>query len=86
MLSAGVAVAGGVKIIDYYRTIKGEHYECIEGTLVREHAGYGAVDAQLAQRKYPFQNAASGNQKERTGMFGVIISALNCGLHRSSGR
>ena len=34
MLSAGVAVAGGVKIIDYYRTIKGEHYECIEGTLV----------------------------------------------------
>lgn len=37
MLSAGVAVAGGVKIIDYYRTIKGEHYECIEGTLVREH-------------------------------------------------
>ena len=31
MLSAGVAVAGGVKIIDYYRTIKGEHYECIEG-------------------------------------------------------
>lgn len=41
MLSAGVAVAGGVKIIDYYRTIKGEHYECIEGTLVREQAGYG---------------------------------------------
>lgn len=40
MLSAGVAVAGGVKIIDYYRTIKGEHYECIEGTLVREQAGY----------------------------------------------
>ena len=37
MLSAGVAVAGGVKIIDYYRTIKGE---CIEGTLVREQAGY----------------------------------------------
>ena len=36
MLSAGVAVAGGVKIIDYYRTIKGEHFECIEGTLVRE--------------------------------------------------
>ena len=33
MLSAGVAVAGGVKI-------KGEHYECIEGTLVREQAGY----------------------------------------------
>lgn len=24
----------------YYRTIKGEHYECIEGTLVREQAGY----------------------------------------------
>lgn len=23
-----------------YRTIKGEHYECIEGTLVREQAGY----------------------------------------------
>lgn len=40
ILSAGVAVAGGVKIIDYYRTIKGEHYECIEGTLVREQAGY----------------------------------------------
>lgn len=40
MLSAGVAVAGGVKIIDYYRTIKGERYECIEGTLVREQAGY----------------------------------------------
>ena len=42
MLSAGVAVAGGVKIIDYYRTIKGEHYECIEGTLVREQAGYAS--------------------------------------------
>ena len=40
LLSAGVAVAGSVKIIDYYRTIKGERYECIEGTLVREQAGY----------------------------------------------
>ena len=43
MLSAGVAVAGGVKIIDYYRTIKGERYECIEGTLVREQAGYARI-------------------------------------------
>ena len=33
MLSAGVAVAGGVKIIDYYRTIKGEHYEGIEDLI-----------------------------------------------------
>ena len=35
MLSAGVAVAGGVKIIDYYRTIKGEHYECMQNNLDR---------------------------------------------------
>ena len=40
LLSAGIAVAGGVKIIDYYRAIKEERYECIEGTLVREQAGY----------------------------------------------
>lgn len=40
LLSAGVAVSGGVKIIDYYRAIKEERYECIEGTLVREQAGY----------------------------------------------
>lgn len=40
LLSACVAVAGGVKIIDYYRAIKEERYECIEGTLVREQAGY----------------------------------------------
>jgi len=40
LLSAGVAVAGGIKIIDYYRAIKEQRYECIEGTLVREQAGY----------------------------------------------
>lgn len=40
LLSAGIAVAGGIKIIDYYRAIKEERYECIEGTLVREQAGY----------------------------------------------
>lgn len=40
LLSAGVAVAGGVKIIDYYRAIKEQRYECLEGTLVREQAGY----------------------------------------------
>jgi len=40
LLSAGVAIAGGVKIIDYYRAIKEQRYECIEGTLVREQAGY----------------------------------------------
>lgn len=40
LLSAGIAVAGGIKIIDYYRAIKEQRYECIEGTLVREQAGY----------------------------------------------
>lgn len=40
LLSAGIAVAGGMKIIDYYRAIKEQRYECIEGTLVREQAGY----------------------------------------------
>lgn len=40
LLSAGVAVAGGVKIIEYYRAIKEQRYECLEGTLVREQAGY----------------------------------------------
>lgn len=29
-----------ISMCRYYRTIKGEHYECIEGTLVREQAGY----------------------------------------------
>ena len=40
LLSAGIAVAGGIKIIDYYRAIKEQRYECIEGTLVRGQAGY----------------------------------------------
>ncbi len=40
LLSAGVAVAGSVKIIHYYRAIKEQRYECLEGTLVREQAGY----------------------------------------------
>lgn len=39
LLSAGVAVAGSVKIIDYYRAVKEENYECVEGTLVWEQAG-----------------------------------------------
>ena len=68
MLSAGVAVAGGVKIIDYYRTIKGEHYECIEGTLVREQAGYarkrhtivlaledGSLEQRILEGRYKFK-------------------------------
>ena len=68
MLSAGVAVAGGVKIIDYYRTIKGEHYECIEGTLVREQAGYarkrhmivlaledGSLEQRVLEGRYKFK-------------------------------
>lgn len=38
-LSGGVAIAGSVKIIDYYRTVKEQNYECIEGTLVWEQAG-----------------------------------------------
>lgn len=39
LLSAGVAIAGSVKIIDYYRAVKEENYECVEGTLVWEQAG-----------------------------------------------
>ena len=39
-LSAGVAVAGSVKIIDYYRAVKEQNYECVEGTLVWEQAGF----------------------------------------------
>ncbi len=67
MLSAGVAVAGGVKIIDYYRTIKGEHYECIEGTLVQD-AGYarkrhtivlaledGSLEQRILEGRYKFK-------------------------------
>lgn len=38
-LSGGVAIAGSVKIIDYYRAVKEQNYECIEGTLVWEQAG-----------------------------------------------
>ena len=38
-LSGGVAIAGSVKIIDYYRTVKEQNYECIEGTFVWEQAG-----------------------------------------------
>lgn len=33
MLSAGVAVAGGVKIIDYYRTIKESTMSALKGRL-----------------------------------------------------
>lgn len=39
-LSAGVAVAGSVKIIDYYRAVKEQNYKCVEGTLVWEQAGF----------------------------------------------
>ena len=75
MLSAGVAVAGGVKIIDYYRTIKGEHYECIEGTLVREQAGYARKrhmivlaleDGSLEQRILEGRSISSGNRSPRS--------------------
>lgn len=33
-LSAGIAIAGTVKIADYYRAIRRKDYECLEGTLV----------------------------------------------------
>ena len=76
MLSAGVAVAGGVKIIDYYRTIKGEHYECIEGTLVREQAGYarkrhtivlaledGSLEQRILEGRYKFESCTAHQKK-----------------------
>ena len=81
MLSAGVAVAGGVKIIDYYRTIKGEHYECIEGTLVREQAGYarkrhmivlaledGSLEQRILEGRYKLKigTDSSGNRSPRS--------------------
>lgn len=51
-----------------YRTIKGEHYECIEGTLVREQAGYarkrhtivlaledGSLEQRILEGRYKFK-------------------------------
>lgn len=38
-LSGGVAIVGSVRIMDFYRTVKGQNYECIEGTLIWEQAG-----------------------------------------------
>lgn len=39
LLSVCMAIAGSMKIINYYRAVKEEAYECVEGTLVWEHAG-----------------------------------------------
>jgi len=71
LLSAGVAVAGGIKIIDYYRAIKEQRYECIEGTLVREQAGYarkrhtivlaqedGALEQRILEGRYKLKVGA----------------------------
>lgn len=33
-LSAGIAIAGAVKIADYYRVIRRKDYECLEGALI----------------------------------------------------
>lgn len=37
-LSVGIAIIGGIKIADYYRVIKHQDYECIDGTLVSSQA------------------------------------------------
>lgn len=35
-LSGGVALAGSMKIIDFYRSFKEDRFECVEGILIEE--------------------------------------------------
>lgn len=37
ILSAGVAITGGVKTCSFYRQVSRQQYECLEGLLVQEH-------------------------------------------------
>ncbi len=41
LLSAGVAVAGALKVIDLFRTVKAGRYECLEGQLIDDHVALG---------------------------------------------
>ena len=36
ILSAGVAITGGVKACSFYRQVSRQQYECLEGLLVQE--------------------------------------------------
>ncbi len=36
ILSAGVAITGGVKVYSFYRQVSKQQYECLEGLLIQE--------------------------------------------------
>ena len=36
ILSAGVAITGGVKVYSFYREVSKQQYECLEGLLIQE--------------------------------------------------
>ena len=36
ILSAGVAITGGVKVYSFYREVRKQQYECLEGLLIQE--------------------------------------------------
>ncbi len=38
ILSAGIAITGGVKVCSFYRQVSKQQYECLEGLLVQEQA------------------------------------------------
>ena len=38
ILSAGVAITGGVKVYSFYREVSKQQYECLEGLLIQEQA------------------------------------------------
>lgn len=41
LLTICIAVSGGVKCLDYFRTVKEGRYDCLKGQLLDEHASLG---------------------------------------------
>lgn len=41
LLTLGIAVSGGIKCLDYFRTVKEGRYDCLKGQLLDEHISLG---------------------------------------------
>ena len=58
ILSAGVAITGGVKACSFYRQVSRQQYECLEGLLVQEqvniHRKLHAIVLELVTLRIPF--------------------------------